>query len=354
MVCQEIKPTCRQFPFQAPTLSGEVIPIALYGLGSIGMAVARAARERHGLAIKAAIDVDPVKVNQDLGTLLGEEPWGVVVNDRPSDLAGARVVLHTTGSFLDEVLPQLQTLIEAGGNIVSSTEELAFPYLKHAEKAHYLDSLATKHGVAVVGVGVNPGFAMDVLPLVLSAACQRVDRIRVRRMVNTTLRRFNLQKKTGAGMTCEEFAQALKCGRMGHIGLAESAALLAHGLGWRLRALEEEISPVVAKRTLQSEFITVAPGLVAGLRQVVKGKSNESTLIELDLTMALGDVDDLDEVLLNGRPDLRLMVPGGLPGDLATVAALLNTIPRMPGAKPGLRTMLDLTLPHLASLANHC
>jgi 4-hydroxy-tetrahydrodipicolinate reductase len=185
---------------------------------------------------------------------------------------------------------------------------------------------------------------MDTLPLVLSAACTAVQRVRVRRQVDTSRRRFNLQRKTGAGMTPQEFAAELATGRMGHVGLAESAALLAHGLAFDLAAVEEEIAPVLATRPVPSESVTVKPGQVAGLHQIARALANGTAVVELDLTMALGGVADLDEIVIEGTPPLALRIPGGLPGDIATVAALLNTVPRVLGAQ-GLCTVLDLPLP---------
>lgn len=347
MLDQDLSATRRTYAYSAPPLPEGRIPIALYGLGAIGLATARAAMARQGLEIVGAVDVDPAKIGQDLGTLLGEEAWGLSVTNDLEALEKAKVVVHTTGSFLSDVAPQLEGLLARGLYVVSSTEELSFPYLKSPELAKTLDKLARNQNVGIVGVGINPGFAMDALPLILSAPCLEVRAVHVRRSVDTSRRRLNLQKKSGAGMTPQEFSDALAGGRMGHIGLAESAALLAHGLGWTLDSLEEAIAPVIAKRAMSSEYLTVPEGMVAGLHQIVRGFRNQETLVELELAMSLGEVEDIDETRITGTPNLILTVPGGFPGDTATVAMLLNAIPRILDTRPGLRTILDLPLPRL-------
>ncbi len=347
MMAQDILPLTRQIPVPARGEAPPPVPVALYGLGAIGMEVARAARLRAGLRVVAAVDVDPAKVGKDLGTLCGDQPWGVTVRGQEDDLGGAAVVVHTTGSFLADVGSQLFALLDRGVRVVSSTEELAYPYLRHPELSARLDAAARDRGVALVGVGVNPGFAMDALPLVLTTVCRSVRHVTVRRVVDTSRRRLNLQKKTGAGMTAEQFAAELEKGRMGHIGLAESGALLARGLGFQVDRIEDTIRPLIAETRRQSQFMTVEPGLVAGLHQVVKAIGSDGPVVELELMMSLGAVEDFDGVIVEGDPDVQLKIPGGLPGDVATVATLLNTVPRILGAQ-GLCTVLDLPLPHLS------
>lgn len=347
MATQEIRPTTRLLPNRAPAPDRREISVALYGLGAIGLVVARAARARSGLRIAAAVDVDPAKLGRDLGELCGEAAWGVQVQGPDERLEGVDVVVHTTGSFLADVAPQLLALLEQGVRVVSSTEELAYPYLRHPDLSARLDEAARKHGAALVGVGVNPGFAMDTLPLVLSTVCRSVTHVKVRRVLDTARRRFNLQKKTGAGMTTQQFADAIAGGRMGHIGLAESAALLAYGLGQPADAIEDTIAPVVAATPRKSEHLAVAPGFVAGLHQIARAKVGDRVVAELELTMELGGAEDLDAIRITGDPDLEMTLPGGLPGDVATVATLLNTVPRILGCT-GLCTVLDLPLPHVA------
>lgn len=323
------------------------VPVLLYGVGAIGAGVARAIRSSRGLDLVAAVDADPSKVGRDIGTLLGEEAWGVVVRADLADVAGARVAVHTTGSFLPDVMAQVEALVGAGLHVVSSTEELAWPWLRHPGLSADLDGVARKAGCTVVGTGVNPGFVMDVLPLVATHAVRDVRRVVIRRRVDTALRRRNLQVKTGAGMTVEAFGSEMAAGRMGHIGLAESLAMVAAGLGWPVGDIHEELAPIVSEAGTRSRELEVHPGHVAGLRQTMEARTEDGRTVALELVMELAGGQDADEVELESDPPVRLKVEGGVSGDKATVATLVNTVGRVLDAPRGLRSALDLPLPRV-------
>ncbi|HEY9855742.1 MAG TPA: hypothetical protein V6D05_08410 [Stenomitos sp.] len=338
----------RRIPVESPVGPAEPIPIALYGLGAIGCEVARLALGKRSLKVVAAVDTDPAKLGKDLAEVAGlPSPTGIPItaNARAAKAAGAQVVIHSTQSFFPDVVGQLRSLAEAGLNVVSSSEELSYPFLKYRAHAEDLDQLARDRGVRLLGTGVNPGFVMDTLPLLATAVCQQMSRLRIERVVDASLRRYNLQKKIGAGMSVEQFEAEMASGRMGHIGLVESVAMVAAGLGWKLDRIEEEILPVVAEAPTRSDYFDLAPGAVAGLRQTAIGYRGDEELITLYLEMALGATDPRDRVRIAGRPAMTLDVPGGTHGDVATAAVLANAVPRLLEAPPGLRTMLDLPLP---------
>ena len=231
------------------------IRVVLYGVGPIGASMARLMRGKARLEIVGAIDKDPAKVGGDLGEVSGAEnaPWGVTVSadaaavlSKPVD-----VVVHSTSSYLPDVMDQLLACLAAGCCVVSTCEELAYPFRKHPELSKKLDAAAKEEGVALVGTGVNPGFVMDKLVLTLSAVSQRVDSARAVRIVDASKRRLPLQKKIGAGMTPEEFHAQVAAGVIKHHGLPESIAMVADGLGFALDEITETIDPVIAAETVQ-------------------------------------------------------------------------------------------------------
>ncbi|MGB9846024.1 MAG: dihydrodipicolinate reductase [Desulfotomaculales bacterium] len=316
-----------------------------YGLGPVGCAVVRLGIER-GLRYVGAVDQDPGKVGRDLGLAAGlEEPLGVAVASEAGKVLaqnGGLVVTHATGSSLKKVAGQLTELLAAGCTVVSTCEELSYPYLRYPEEAALLDETAKKYGGRLLGTGVNPGFIMDFLPLALTAAAQKVTALRVERTVDAARRREPLQRKVGVGLSKEEYLRGVEEGLIRHVGLPESAAMLAAGMGWKLERFEEEIEPVIADRPLQGANGTVAPGFVAGTRQVLRGfVSGPEPEITLDLKMALGE-EEVDKIVIAGRPPLTFQVCGGIPGDLATAAVLLNSLAGLLELPPGLHTMLDL------------
>ena len=330
------------------------IRVIQYGVGPIGAGIVRLMLQKPDLQIVGAIDLDPQKVGKDLGRIVGaERDLGVIIGGEPRDVlrAGAHVVVHTTSSYLTQVSDQLIGCLQAGSNVVSTCEELAYPFRKHPELSQQLDRAAREHRVALLGTGVNPGFAMDKLVLTLSTACQEVRQVKVRRVVDASRRRLPLQKKVGAGMSVEEFQAQVQAGVIKHHGLPESAAMIADSLGLQLDTIKESIEPVVADSPVRSEFLEVAPGRVKGVRQVARGVGDGQENVRLELEMYLGAPEPVDSIDISGTPDLRLAIPGGIHGDLATAAIAVNCIPALLEAKPGLLTSRDIPMRFMPAVA---
>lgn len=325
------------------------VRVAHVGLGAIGREVVRLVLRRSDLELAAVCDIDPTLVGTAIGTVLDEpDAGGVTVTSGLAaaglDASGA-VVTHTTSSSLSRCLPELLAAVEAGCSVVSSCEELSYPWVQAPQESARLDAAARAAGVAVVGTGVNPGFAMDYLPVVLSGATKRVDAVRVLRIQDAGKRRQPLQAKVGAGITREEFDRRVAAGSMGHVGLTESAQAVAAALGWDASDTTETIDPVVAETATPSAFGTIEPGRIAGIDQVAVVRVDGIERVHLHLQMAVGIGPSQDDIRLTGEPDLHLTVPGGLHGDLATAAALVNTIGSVRHAEPGLRVMSELRPP---------
>lgn len=329
-------------------MGGRVYRVVQYGLGPIGQELMRLTIERPSYELVGAIDIDPAKVGRDVADLLGlDRPTGVVVrDDAEAVLTETRpdCVLHTTGSYLDRVFPQLELTIRAGCNVVSTCEELAYPAAGHPELAARLDALAREHGVTVLGTGVNPGYVMDTLPVFFSGVAQAVTAVRVERVQNASTRRKPLQEKIGSGKTVEEFQQLVAAGTVRHVGLRESAYLIAHGLGWTIERYEERIEPVIAERRIVTQYFTVEPGRVCGVDQLGRTLVDGVERITLHLRMYLDADPAYDRVLLEGPTPLELVIPGGLQGDRATTAIALNAVPRVVAHAPGLVTMVDVPI----------
>lgn len=327
-------------------MAAKKIRVIVFGLGSIGIAAARVLALRPEYQFVGAVDLDPSKVGQDLGGVLGVgQTAGVIISDKAEQVLKrkAEVVIHATGSYFKQVKPQLEMIVRAGHNIVSTCEELSDPWVQSAREAAALDRLAKKFAVTVVGTGINPGFAMDTLPATLTAACQTVTSVRVRRVVDASKRRMQLQRKIGTGMTPEEFAQKASARELRHVGLSESAALIARGLGWALDNVDEDIVPVLARKQIKTEFYSVEPGYVTGVKQTCRGWVNGEVKITLELEMAVDVRQPVDEAWIEGTPSLHSVVKG-IHGDLSTAALVANTARRVVGAPPGVLTMVDLPL----------
>jgi 4-hydroxy-tetrahydrodipicolinate reductase len=296
-----------------------------------------------------AIDIDPAKAGRDLADLLGlPDKSGILVSpDADAVLAATKpdVVLHTTSSFLANMYTQLTGCVQHGAHVVSSTEELSYPYQRHPEISATLDAAAKAAGKVILGTGVNPGYAMDALALMATGVCNEVSRIEVQRVVDAGKRRLPLQLKVGAGLTPEVFAARKATGTFGHIGLRESLLMVADGLGWRLDTVEETLDPVMADADVMTPYLTVERGQVAGIHHAITGAINGDTVLSLNLKMYVGAQDPRDAVHVEGNPPIDLVIRGGIFGDTATVATLINAVPIVLQCPPGLKTVKDVPLP---------
>ena len=319
-----------------------------FGCGPIGCAVAKLALHRQDIELVGAVDIDKNKVGRDLGDLLGRNrKLGITVTDDVEALltdVAVDVVFHQTSSSLRAVAPQLIKLLGFGVNIVSTTEELAYPYLRQLDLAREREEAAKANGVTVIGTGINPGFLMDTWPLVMTAICQKVERVRVVRVQDARSRRLPFQKKIGAGCTTEEFKKLVDAGTLRHVGLIESMGMIAAGLNWQLDGFMESIEPVIASTQVSSQYITVKEGQVSGVRQVGRGFRNNEEVITLEFEASLGASTSFDAVYLTGKPDMEVVIKGGIHGDIATAAIVVNAAYRVIEAPPGLITMKDLPI----------
>jgi 4-hydroxy-tetrahydrodipicolinate reductase len=229
--------------------------------------------------------------------------------------------------------------------VVSTAEELANPAPRNRRLALRLDAMASKAKVAIVGTGVNPGFAMDALPIALTSVCEQVNRIEVRRVQDARARRISFQQKIGAGLTREQFDRQMKNGIIRHVGFTESIQMIADAIGWRLTQVTDTVRPWIAEEEVHSDLLAVDPGYVAGISQEGIGYVGADAKIRLQLDAYLGAPESFDSVLIDGTPHLYSKIQGGIPGDIATASMAINAIPRVLTAAPGLHTMRDLPLP---------
>jgi len=321
----------------------------LIGLGPIGSGVARQVAARKGLKIVAAVDIDAEKVGHDAGEVIGlGRRLGVkVTEDAAATLRQARpdVAVLCTSSSLRTVASQIETLVKKRVPVVSTTEELAYPWYSNRRLAKRIDAAARKAKVAVAGTGVNPGFAMDALPITLTGACERVDSIRVERVQDARIRRLPFQKKIGSGLTPEDFARRVQEGSVRHVGLTESVAMIADALGWKLDRITDQIAPKIADAPVASEFLRVERGQVCGILQDGVGYRDGKPVIVLHMEAYLGAPETYDAVKIEGSPALHVKTLGGFHGDIATASITVNTIPKVLAAPPGLHTMRSLPIP---------
>jgi len=327
------------------------VKVALYGVGAVGSLIAKFLLKKEGVSIVGAIDIAKDKIGRDLGAVIGlNRELGVKVSgniDSALSKVKADIAVHTTSSFLKDTYLQIASIVKHGVNVVSTCEELSYPYLTEFQLATELDALAKKNHVTVLGTGINPGFLMDTLVITLTAVCQKIEKIKAIRVMNAATRRLPFQKKIGAGLTVEEFKRRIETKQItGHVGLKQSVAMIADALKWNLdKIMAESVEPVVAEKPVESASIKVRAGEVAGLRQKAKGIMTNKDVIILDFQAYIGAEEEYDAITIEGVPSVKQRIQPCVHGDKGTVAMIVNSIPKAINAPAGLLTMKDLPVP---------
>ena len=326
------------------------VRVVQYGLGPIGQELARVAARHPGLGLVGGIDISPALVGRELDEVLGLGEHGCLISDDVESVLSESepdVVLHATGSSLARVAPQLERVIRGGASVISTCEELAWPFVRYPKLSEKLDRLAKQHNVSVLGAGVNPGFVMDKLAITLMGACQEVRSIQIDRAVDAARRREPLQRKVGAGLTKSRFEELVTAGKVRHVGLTESMHMITHVMGLEDVVVTEEIGPVIAERDMTTDYLEIHRGEVAGVEQAATAMIGGDQVARLRLRMAVG-VEEADHIAIEGVPPLDITVAGGVHGDRATAAILVNCVPSILDALPGLRSMVDIPLRYVS------
>lgn len=319
------------------------------GFGPIGQQIVRYAHERKNLKLDAVVDIDTEKIGKDAGDIANIGKTGVIIESDLEDVlkkSDADIVVISTLSGFKKIGNQISVCVKYGKNVVSTCEELLYPWINDEILAQNLDKLAKENGVSILGTGVNPGLLMDLLPSVLTAACKSVDRIVVKRYQDASKRRLPFQKKIGAGLDLETFNKLRDQKVIRHVGFAESINLIASGLGIKLDKTTETVEPVIADSEVSSDYIRVKKGDAKGVHQTAKGFVGEKEVITLELKAYLGNEQTEDTVEIYGEPNIKSSIKGGVNGDIATAAVVVNAMQRVVEASGGLKTMLDIAPVH--------
>jgi len=324
------------------------VRVLMWGLGKMGSAAARMLIERPRTTIAGAISH---QVGEDVGAAVGRDPIGVEIVGEPEQLGAveADICLLATHQRVPDLVPQIEWLLERGLSVIVSGEEMIFPAASHPELAERLDRAAQAAGRAVYGTGVNPGFVMDALPLLLSSCCASVERIDVTRASDFSPYGPGPLRSLGVGTTPEEFEQGLRDGAVdGHIGFRESIGVIAKAFGWTIDDYREQIAPIVTSVERSTPYITVPAGNVVGCDHWAEALSGGRVVIRLShpqqIDPAAEDAQLGDFVEITGDPSMKMQIVPEIEGGQATAARMVNAIGSVLEARPGMRTMDELRL----------
>jgi 2,4-diaminopentanoate dehydrogenase len=310
-----------------------------FGLGEIGAGIARECTATPRLESVAAVDVDPSKAGKPLGSLFAGSGGPTVrgaLDEALADAGGVDIAFHCAGSHVDQIEADLIALMDAGCNVVTTAEEIIWPWGNRDAAAERLDAAARRAGVTLFAAGVNPGFLFDRLPAYLSSQTLAPTAIRGTRLVDLSKRRNALRRKMGVGQDAGEVRMRTSTFSIGHAGFPESVRYLAAALGWNVGEVMQTLSPVVAETRVERAGEIVLPGQVLGLAHTARAVAPDGKEISFSLTMRLDCEEPFDEIQIDGRPPIVVRFPIGLMGDLATLASAVNACSFVVTAPPGL------------------
>jgi len=339
----------------------EKIRVIQYGIGAIGINIVRLLLSKPNVHLVGAIDHDRLKIGRDLGDVVGlGKTLGLTIKFPPEkalNQTAADVVIHATTAFMDQALPQIMEVLDRRINTITIAQELFFPLGENVEKARQIDKKSKEAGVSVIAVGINPGFIMDAVPVLCSLPCWEIEKVSVRRVVDFSPYGPDEMTHIGAGLSPQQFLDGVKKGVIGHIGLLETAAMVARCLGICLDELKQKKEPIVTRRRRESSFISIQPGKVCGFRQIVAGFREENELLNFELIGIVSPDPEEDGVELgdhariDGTPSVDITIKEEIAqkGGLATAGVAVNMIPIVINSAPGFHTMDTWSLPHIWS-----
>ncbi|WP_131737059.1 NAD(P)H-dependent amine dehydrogenase family protein [Actinomadura roseirufa] len=328
------------------------IRIGLCGLGSIGGAAARLLLEhRTGFDIVGAATKEPGAVGRPLHEVVGSAaPGGPAVAGDLEDVLAAdpQIMLYATGSFLRDTEDDIVACAKAGVDVVSPCEELAFPFGRHAPAAARIDAAAREGGATVLGTGVNPGFLFDSLLVAATGVSWDIRTIRGHRAVDVSGFGENIHRRLGIGYTPEEFEEGHATGTIaGHVGFPESIELVCERLGLLLDGpVTERFEPFIAETPAPTRYGQVPAGRTEGFLQKATGYVGGALFVQMELVLHLrpesAGFKTVDSLAVEGLHPVNLTLSPGMDAIPATSAQLVNSIPGVLQAAPGLRTVKDL------------
>ncbi|MFX1557044.1 MAG: Gfo/Idh/MocA family oxidoreductase, partial [Promethearchaeota archaeon] len=227
------------------------------GLGPMGKIIADLLIKRKNIDLKAVIDIDKSLKGKLLSEILNVKDTSLKVESNLAEILSQMdidLVFIATSSSLEKVVPIIKQALNSGCNVLSICEELSYPYKNYPTISEELNNIALTKGLTIVGTGINPGYLMDLLPIVLTAPCQQVHSIKITRMINSAKRRESFQRKIGTGLKVEEFYEKINNNEItGHIGLIQSIQMIAGALGIEYDTLDEfPPNPII----ISKEFVT--------------------------------------------------------------------------------------------------
>lgn len=334
----------------------ENVKVALWGFGAMGSGIAKVLLGKKGVDIVGVCDIHPARVGKSIYELLGVERGEhpeVLVNPKIEEVVhdgNCDICVLATDSFTKKAFPKIKYVVNQNVNVVSTAEEMSYPMAQEPELAEEMDKLAKAHGVSILGTGINPGLMMDLLAICLSGCMTDVEKVTCRRVNSLSPFGPAVMEEQGVGLSVDAFNKGVEDGSLaGHVGFSESVGMIAKALGWKVDKFEQQMSPIVTKVDRKSPYGFAKAGDVAGVNMTGQGYVNGEVKIDMihpqQIEPEMEGTHTGDYIVLSGTPEVNMSIRPEVDGGIGTIAMVVNMIPHVINARPGLKTMLDLPVP---------
>ncbi len=344
------------FYHTAREMEKKLVKIAIWGFGAMGSGMAKMILKKDGFDIVGVSDVYDGFVGKSIFEILNvknTQKHDVLVEkniERILDEENPDLVLLATDSFTRKAFDKIKFIVEHKCNVISTAEEMAYPYAKEPELSKEMNRLAKENGVSILGTGVNPGMMMDLLAICISGVMEDVEDMEISRINSLSPFGPTVMEEQGVGLSLKEFNYKLERDEIsGHVGFVESTYMIAEALGLDVIDFEQSMSPIVTNVDRKSPYGFAKAGDVAGVDMRSFAKLSNNTKINMihpqQIEPELEGTNTGDYIKIKGSPAINLSNAPEVDGGIGTIAICVNMIPHVINAKPGLKTMIDLPVP---------
>lgn len=334
----------------------ENVKVAIWGFGAMGSGMAKMIIDKKGFDIVGVCDANPAYINKSIFEILKvNNPYDhdVIVKKNMDEVISQKscdIVMLATDSFTAKAYSKIKWLLEQKVNVISTAEEMAYPYAKEPKLSEEMNKIAKANGVTVLGTGINPGMMMDLLVVAMTGVMKNVEKIEVSRINSLSPFGKTVMEEQGVGLTVNDFNQKMNEGHLaGHVGFIESVNMIANGIGEEIKSFKQNMSPIVSSVERKSEYGFVQKDNVAGVNMSANAITSNNINISMNhpqqIEPQLGGVNTGDYIKIDGTPKVNLSITPEIDGGIGTIAICVNMIPHVINASAGLKTMLDLPVP---------
>ena len=336
----------------------KTIRVAIWGFGAMGSGIGKMIASKQGIQVSGVCDKWDELVGKEMYDYLGVDRAGrpeVIITASEAEIVDrdkTDIVILATDSFVKAQFDKIMFCLERSVPVISTAEEMAWPWAQNKDLADKIDAEAKKRGVAVLGTGINPGFVLDYLILAASGTCEDVESIKGARINDLAPFGKAVMEEQGVGISVEEFEERIAADTLaGHVGFPESIEMMARGMGVKIKNIEQTREPIITNVDRTSAYGFAGKGSLAGIRQQAYARDEDGEVFyHLDHPQQICPEDEGvstgDYVTIHADGyDMNLSIVPETPGGIGTISMVVNMIPHVLGAKAGLRSMLDLPVP---------